>query len=371
MPSNHTTETHSSIPEFRTILAQFITFLAMFVGAGFISGGIVHLGEGINAWDLSLLSIGVALFVVGSYVQEALFNRKNLKEEGVLPFLFFSLVLSIGVGMASGGIQHFVDTPEYSAYLIPIGLAVGILAFVLKQNYKLSSSQWAVLISAATAGALLLGIVLRGVGAVLPQEWRQQHGHSHGSHSHDGKSALEDIDKQMGSAMGDGMMMMDHPPVTSDADFIMGMIPHHQEAVETSEYMLSRTDDPEFRAFLQNIIDTQQQEIEMMKQWHEELFNSAYRDDGRYKPMMPDLKQISDDQDARTAYLRGMIMHHRGAIQMAEQIHDITTNDEIHVFADTIIEVQAEEIRQMMNWLGPESMMQGGGMMHGDGMMHE
>lgn len=373
MSSSHPSDTHSATPPFRTILSQFSTFLAMFVGAGFISGGIVHLGEGLNVWDVSLLLTGIGLFVVGSYVQEALFNKKNLKEEGVVPFLFYSLLLSIGVGMASGGIQHFVDTPAYSTYLIPLGLALGVIAFVLKQNYRLSSSQWAVLLSAATAGALVLGIALRGIGTVLPQEWRQQHGHSHGSHSHDGNKAVEDIDKQMGDAMGGEMMMMDHPPVTSDADFIMGMIPHHQEAVETSEYMLSRTDDPEFRAFLQNIINTQRQEIEMMKEWHRELFTSEYQDDGRYQPMMPDLEAIENDAEARTAYLRGMIMHHRGAIQMAEEIHEITENDEIHTFADQIIEVQAEEIQQMMEWIKEDGGGMGGmhdGMMQDGGMMH-
>ncbi len=363
MSSSHPSDTHSATPSFRTILAQFSTFLAMFVGAGFISGGIVHLGEGLNAWDVSLLLTGIGLFVVGSYVQEALFNKKNLKEEGVVPFLFYSLLLSIGVGMASGGIQHFVDTPAYSTYLIPLGLAVGVIAFILKQNYKLSSSQWAVLISSATAGALVLGLVLRGVATAMPDSWQQQ-GHSH---THSEESVLEELDSMMGSSMGGEMMMMDHPPITSDADFIMGMIPHHQEAVDTSEYMLTRTDDPEFRAFLQTIIDAQKAEIEMMKEWHRELFTSEYQDDGRYQPMMPDLEAIENDAEARTAYLRGMIMHHRGAIQMAEEIHEITENNEIHTFADQIIEVQAEEIQQMMEWIKED----GGGMggMH-DGMMH-
>jgi len=141
-------------------IIPFIIFILLFFGVGFISGGAVHLGEGVNVWDISLVVVGILLFVTGSYIQEVIFNKKNLIAEGIIPFLVYSLVLSIGVGMASGGIQHFVDTPQYSMFLIPIGLIIGLFAFIFKQNIQLASQQWVKLIVSSMIMATLLGIGL-------------------------------------------------------------------------------------------------------------------------------------------------------------------------------------------------------------------
>lgn len=148
--------------------------------------------------------------------------------------------------------------------------------------------------------------------------------------------------------------IMHHAPITSDRDFIVGMIPHHQEAVDTSTYLLTRTTDPEMKTFLQNIIDAQTKEIEMMKEWHREWFDTEYVDAGQYTPMMPDLTAIKDDHEAQDAYVSGMIMHHDGAIMMAEEIQEITDRDELRTFADTIIVVQKDEIDEMKSMLNHE-----------------
>ncbi len=150
--------------------------------------------------------------------------------------------------------------------------------------------------------------------------------------------------------MRDGMM--DHSSmVNSEADFIMEMIPHHREAIDTSQYMLSRTEDEEFKTFLQSIVVNQSEEVEMMKQWHQEWFNEPYADDGRYELMMPDLATYDDDEEARQQYLMGMIMHHMGAVQMAAKVKTVTERKELVDFANEIIKVQNAEIEQMRNWM--------------------
>lgn len=149
---------------------------------------------------------------------------------------------------------------------------------------------------------------------------------------------------------GGGSMMMAHPVVKTDAEFIMAMIPHHQEAVDTSRYVLSRTSDPDIQGFLQGIINAQTKEIEQMKSWHRDWFGTEYRDDGRYQPMMPNLQGLSEERAVAT-YLHGMVMHHMGAVEMARQALGFTKRAELTNFAQDVIRVQTEEISIMLSWL--------------------
>jgi len=47
-----------------------------------------------------------------------------------------------------------------------------------------------------------------------------------------------------------------------------------------------------------------------------------------------------------TLFLEGMIVHHEGAIDMAQMIKD-TTTQEVNEFGLNVVEVQSEEIREM------------------------
>ncbi|AFZ48043.1 protein of unknown function DUF305 [Cyanobacterium stanieri PCC 7202] len=57
-----------------------------------------------------------------------------------------------------------------------------------------------------------------------------------------------------------------------DLRFINAMIPHHQAAIIMAEDALEKSDNPEIQALAQNVIMTQQAEIDQLEQWRNEWY---------------------------------------------------------------------------------------------------
>ena len=75
------------------------------------------------------------------------------------------------------------------------------------------------------------------------------------------KDAFAEVNMKMHHAM-----MVD-PTGDVDIDFVRGMIPHHQGAVDMARIELQQGKDPAIRKLAQDIIAAQKKEIAQMEQW--------------------------------------------------------------------------------------------------------
>ena len=63
-----------------------------------------------------------------------------------------------------------------------------------------------------------------------------------------------------------GSMMIPYTG-NADRDFIVGMVPHHQGAVDNAKIVLQYGTDPEVRKFAESVIAAQEAEIKWMNEW--------------------------------------------------------------------------------------------------------
>ena len=138
---------------------------------------------------------------------------------------------------------------------------------------------------------------------------------------------------------GGSMPGMDHggsssaPSESAEADFNMAdsmfammMIPHHQQAVEMSDTILGKDGiDDQVQALAQQIKDAQAPEIELMQSWLTNWGRSSSGDMsgmGHGDGMMSDgdmaALEAADGAEAARLFLEQMIVHHEGAIEMAQ-----------------------------------------------------
>lgn len=133
--------------------------------------------------------------------------------------------------------------------------------------------------------------------------------------------------------------------------FAAMMIPHHQQAIDMSELALSQSNSEAIVDLAGRIIDGQTPEIELMKGW---LDGSSTRMGmvpgmamgGMASPTELARLETLNGKEFDHEFLRLMIIHHEGALDMVHVIED-SDIDEVAQLARDIARVQTAEIAEM------------------------
>ena len=149
--------------------------------------------------------------------------------------------------------------------------------------------------------------------------------------------------------------------------FVQMMIPHHEQAIAMSTMAKNNTKNVQVLALARDISAAQLPEIDLMQQWlidqvlpsmshsgdsdMNHNMGHGMSDDGMLNQSQMTALSKARNDDFDRLYLRGMIEHHKGAIDMAQDEVRGGTNTQILQLARAIITSQTTEIDKMKTML--------------------
>lgn len=155
--------------------------LLKYSGISFISGAVNH-GFFSGQRSLWTAAIGMVLFVGGAWMEHRFADAGKDQPGSLARTLFWGSLLSIGLGFFTGGLQHFPDSPARSAWVVPLGFVVSVIALVASESFAIRRG---VLAYSVVAG---VAIAAASTGA---WQWLERipagesAGHSHEASAHD------------------------------------------------------------------------------------------------------------------------------------------------------------------------------------------
>ena len=151
----------------------------------------------------------------------------------------------------------------------------------------------------------------------------------------------------------------------ADETFVTMMIPHHEQAIEMSDILLAKDGaDPRVIDLAEQIKTAQGPEIDKMLGWLDDWgveydpdsmggmdHGSMGGDDSMMSEEDMTMLEDADATEASRLFLEQMIVHHEGAVDMAQTALDDAQNPDVLELAQQVIDNQTAEIATMQDLL--------------------
>jgi uncharacterized protein (DUF305 family) len=145
-----------------------------------------------------------------------------------------------------------------------------------------------------------------------------------------------------------------------DLQFLDTMTSHHQGAVDMAKLAETRAEHKELKELAASIVYDQEKEIAKMSEWRDKWFAEKTKAINMKFPGMShgmggmDLKKLESlkGSDFDIEFIKQMIPHHEGAVEMAKNLQKQDAHAELKELAGDIIREQEAEIKQVREWLG-------------------
>lgn len=375
-------------------MKKYIINVLSYLGIGFIWWAISH-------WFFSetrsiiMAILWIIIFLIAELLKD--------EETDYINTIVFWLLYSVSIWMISWWFQHFLDSPTRSIWIIPVWFILWYIIYIYKNNRNDLTSK-------STVYAITIGIILfvlwYGAYKMLPHMIQFSSQDHHNKSNNIITDPNQDIQNnkpawmkwwtdeailehcQMMPTMEWCQEILSQTPnqdmpnnnttthemdhwemVNTDFDFVYLMIPHHQEAVDTSKrfdkYPSSDSWLQELDQIAKNIVSWQDQEIQMMKWRLQKRYSGNIYTGMWYMNMMRPLDRENASWSTETLKIQraeDMITHHQWAIDMANKLLIILQNKwlqwkfeaeygnyliELREFANNVIKAQTEEIDRM------------------------
>ncbi|GGN02375.1 hypothetical protein GCM10007092_15810 [Thermus composti] len=142
------------------------------------------------------------------------------------------------------------------------------------------------------------------------------------------------------------------PQDAGERAFLSAMIAHHEGALEMARYALKRTKDPAVRTWAEAILKDQEREIALMRSWlpgFGGLEPTTY--EAMRREMASMLQALQKAPNPDRAFVEGMLLHHKGAVEMALKALTTAKDRRVLDLARDIVLAQAQEMHAFRLWL--------------------
>lgn len=171
---------------------------------------------------------------------------------------------------------------------------------------------------------------------------------------------VADTDDNSMPGMDHGSSASDAAVNDADVMFASMMIVHHEQAIEMSDIVLAADGiDPAVTELAERIKAAQAPEIEQLQGWLDDWGVDSEGEgpggmdhgDGMMSDNDLAALEAADGPEASRLFLEQMIVHHQGAVEMAQTEVDEGRDPAAIELAQTIIDAQTAEIQEMTDLL--------------------